>query len=114
MAEDPTTRRNLDPAMLDRLDYMIAAFKKRGIYVNVNLHVARHLDARDGFVDEGPGMNKGVDNFIPGMIELQKEYARKLLGRVNPYTSAAYADEPCIAVVEINVTVLRTTSCRPC
>ncbi len=102
VAEDPATRRNLDPAMLDRLDYLIAAFKKRGIYVNVNLHVARQLDARDGFVDGGPGMNKGVDNFIPGMIELQKEYARKLLGRVNPYTSAAYADEPCIAVVEIN------------
>lgn len=30
VAEDPTTRRNLDPAMLDRLDYLIAAFKKRG------------------------------------------------------------------------------------
>ncbi len=102
VADDPNTKRNLDPVMLDRFDYLIAALKKRGIYVNVNLHVARQLDARDGFVDGGPGMNKGVDNFIPGMIELQKEYARKLLGRVNPYTKVAYADEPCIAVVEIN------------
>ncbi len=26
---------------------MIAQFKKKGIYVNINLHVARKLDERD-------------------------------------------------------------------
>lgn len=31
-------------AQLDKLDCMTAAFKKRGIYVNMNLHVGRTLD----------------------------------------------------------------------
>lgn len=104
IADDPTTQRNLDPAQLDRLDYMIAAFKKRGIYVNINLHVARSLDERDGFPakNQRPGLDKGIDNFEPRMIELQKEYARKLLTHVNPYTGLAYTDDPCVAMVEIN------------
>lgn len=36
LADDTSTQRNLDPTQLDKLDYMIAAFKKRGIYVDVN------------------------------------------------------------------------------
>jgi hypothetical protein len=36
------------------------------------------------------------------MIELQKEYARKLLTHVNPYTGMAYRDDPCVALVELN------------
>ena len=104
IAEDPTTQRNLDPGQLDRLDYMIAAFKKRGIYVNINLHVARTWDERDGFsdTDRRPWADKGLDNFEPRMIELQKEYARKLLAHVNPYTGTAYTSDPCVAMVELN------------
>ena len=104
IADDPTTLRNLDPQQVDRMDYMIAAFKKRGIYVDVNLHVARMWDERDGFPKEGgrPGMDKGLDNFEPRMIELQKEYARKLLTHVNPYTGLAYANDPCVAMIELN------------
>ena len=104
IADDPTTQRNLDPRQLDRLDYMIAAFKKRGIYVNINLHVARTWDERDGFTDADrrPWADKGLDNFEPRMIELQKEYARKLLAHVNPYTGTAYTSDPCVAMVELN------------
>ena len=36
------------------------------------------------------------------MIALQKEYARDLLTHVNPYTKAAYTDEPAVAFIEIN------------
>lgn len=101
---DPKTQRNLDPAQMDRLDYMIAQFKKRGIYVDINLHVARKLDERDGFtgIDQRPALDKGVDNFEPRMIELQKEYAKKLLTHINPYTGLAYREEPSVAMVEIN------------
>lgn len=104
IADDPATQRKLDPKQLDRFDYMIAAFKKRGIYVNINLHVARFWDERDGFPaqDKRPWADKGLDNFDPRMIELQKEYARKLLTHVNPYTGLAYTDDPCVAMVEIN------------
>ena len=103
LADDTHTQRNLDPKQLEKLDYLIAAFKKRGIYVNINLHVGRTLDARDGFENtEGlPWANKGIGQFVPGMIELQKEYAQKLLTHVNPYTGNAYTDEPSVAMIEI-------------
>ena len=104
LADDPATQRNFDPGQVEKLDYMIAAFKKRGIYVNINLHVGRTWDERDGFPpkDQQPWADKGLDNFEPRMIELQKEYARKLLMHVNPYTGLAYTDDPCVAMVEIN------------
>jgi hypothetical protein len=104
LADDTKTQRNLDPKQLDKLDYMVAAFKKRGIYVNINLHVGRTLDERDGFENSHglPRMNKGVGQFVPRMIELQKEYAQKLLTHVNAYTGRAYTDEPCVAMVEIS------------
>lgn len=104
IAPDATTQRNLDAQQLDRLDYLIAAFKKRGIYVNINLHVARWWDDRDGFPHKNkrPKFDKGLDNFEPRMIELQKEYARKLLTHVNPYTKLSYANEPAVAMLEIN------------
>ncbi len=104
LADDTQTQRNLDPKQLEKLDYMIAAFKKRGIYVDVNLHVGRTLDERDGFENAKglPWANKGVGQFVPRMIDLQKEYAKKLLTHVNPYTGNAYTDEPCVAMIEIS------------
>ncbi|MGV8135228.1 MAG: cellulase family glycosylhydrolase [Mangrovibacterium sp.] len=104
IANDIATQRNLDSTQVERLDYMIAVFKKRGIYVNINLHVARFWDERDGFTgkDKRPWADKGLDNFEPRMIELQKEYARKLLTHVNPYTGLAYTEDPCVAMIEIN------------
>lgn len=94
----------IDPEKLERLDYLIYCLKQKGIYVNINLHVSRAFKEIDGFVDASrlPTHNKGVDNFEPKMIELQKKYAKDLLQHVNPHTGLSYADDPCVAVVEIN------------
>ena len=102
LTEDFRTRRQLDAGQLDRLDYLVAQFKKRGIYVNVNLHVARTLDARDGFAPGTPWANKGVDQFDPRIIAEEKAYAKALLARVNPYTKMSYLEDPVVAVVELN------------
>ena len=104
LADDAQTQRNLDPKQLEKLDYLIAAFKKRGIYVDINLHVGRTLDERDGFpnIKELSWANKSIGQFEPRMIELQKEYAQKLLTHVNPYTGNAYTDEPSVAMIEIS------------
>ena len=102
LTEDFRTRRELDRDRLDRLDYLVAEFKKRGIYVNVNLHVARTLDARDGFAPGTPWANKGADQFDPRIIAEEKAYAKALLARVNPYTKMSYLDDPVVAVVELN------------
>ena len=102
IADDFRTRRRLDAERRDRQDYLVAQFKRRGIYVDVNLHVARTLDARDGFPGGNPWANKGVDQFDPRVIELEKEYARDLLDHVNPYTGMSYLKDPVVAIVELN------------
>ena len=100
--DDTKTQRKLSPQQLDKLDYMIAAFKKVGVYVNINLHVGRTLDERDGLPGGSPWANKTVGQFMPRMVELQKEYARDLLTHVNRYTGNAYTDEPAVAMIEIS------------
>lgn len=94
----------IDPDQLKRLDYLIFQLKQNGIYTNLNLHVSRKFGEPEGFADEAerPNYDKGLDNFEPRMIELQKKYARDLLTHVNPYTGLAYTEDPAIAFVEIN------------
>jgi hypothetical protein len=94
----------LDPTKLEQLDYLIYQLKQHGIYVDINLHVSRSFGAAEGFTGQlqRPIFEKGLDNFEPRMIELQKEYARDLLTHINPYTTSAYTHEPAVAMVEIN------------
>jgi hypothetical protein len=94
--------RSFDPQQLDRLDFEIAEFKKRGIYVDLNLNVGRSYKAGDGVQDfDKIQWGKGLTLYDPRLIELEKEYAQRLLTHVNPYTRTAYRDEPAIAIVEI-------------
>ena len=94
----------LSEEKLDQLDYFIYQLKQHGIYVNINLHVSRHFGDKEGFVNQElrPKFDKGLDNFEPRMIELQKKYAKDLLTHVNPYTKRPYTDEPAVAMIEIN------------
>ncbi len=87
-AADPNVFVPFAPEQVDRQDYLIAALKKRGVYVNINLHIAR--------------FPKGLSFFEPHIIASEKEYAKRLLTRVNPYTHLAYTEDPCVAVMEIN------------
>ena len=102
LADDPATNRRLDPERRDRMDFLVAEFKKRGIYIDMNLHVARTLDERDGVAPGTEWANKGVDQFDTRIIELEREYARDLLCHVNPYTGMSYIEDPVVAVVELN------------
>ena len=99
-------RQHISAAQLDKLDYLIAAFKRNGVYININLHVSRQFSEADGFpasVDQiSTSFDKRVDEFDRRMIELQKKYAHDLLTHVNPYTGMSYAEDPAVAVVEIN------------
>ncbi len=92
-----------DKDNLEKLDYLISQFKKHGIYVNLNLHVTRQWGSEDGFPDTDKIHQEGkiVSYFEPKAIELQKKYARQLLGHKNPYLNARYADDPVLALVEI-------------
>ncbi|MCI0723783.1 MAG: hypothetical protein L0338_33215, partial [Acidobacteria bacterium] len=94
--------REFDPQQLDRLDFFIAELKKRGIYVNLNLNVGRSYKAGDGVQDyDKIRWAKGLTLYDPRLIELQKEYARKILTHHNPYTKSEYRNDPTVAIVEL-------------
>ena len=99
------TSRELDPQVLDRLDYFIAQLTKHGIYVNLNLLVSRTFFARDGLPASietlGWKDQHRLGFFDAKLLELQKEYARRLLLHRNPYTKRTYAEDPAVAMVEI-------------
>ena len=101
IADGPTSR-VLDPQALERLDYWYSELKKRGIYVNFNLNVGRIFKPGDGVPDvELIGNAKAFTYFGPELVALQKEYARQLLGHLNPYTGLRYADDPATVIVEV-------------
>jgi len=89
---------------LERLDYWIARLKERGIYVYLDLLDYRTFSEAEG-VDNAAALGRGAKPyavFAPRLIELQQEYARKLLREhVNPYTGLAYADDPALALLEL-------------
>ena len=93
----------LSPQQMDKLDYLIYQLKIRGIYIDMNLLVARHFTQADGVKNAAQlGMAaKPASMFDPKLIELQKQYAKDLLTHYNPYTKLKYCDDPAIALVEI-------------
>jgi hypothetical protein len=98
-----TTTRVLNPATLDRMEFLIADMKRQGIYTNMNLNVGRTFTRGDGVAgaDSIPDFGKGVTIFDPQLIDLQKEYAKQLLNHVSPYTQKTLAEDPSVAMVEI-------------
>ena len=93
----------IEPVQLEKFDYLFHQLKQRGIYVYMQLNIARKFGKESGFenADQLPWYNNGIDNIEPRMIALQKKYVRDLLGHVNPYTGLAYKDEPAIAMFEL-------------
>ncbi len=93
--------RTIEPEALDRLDFFINELAARGIYVNINLHVGRAHSEYIGLPPTNRDYDKIAGIFTPALIDAQKEYARELLGHVNPYRGVSYADDPAVAFVEI-------------
>lgn len=89
---------------LDRWDYIISEFKKRGIYVQpLILAYGLHSNSPKEYSET----LKNSDRHKL-MMYLGNEYERTrfrygaetLLNHVNPYTGLAWKDDPCIALVE--------------
>ena len=80
----------IDEAQFVKLDYLAAQFKKRGIYVNVNLHVARLM----AYLLEGKSSLKEATWFSRQLIESEKRWARDFLGHFNPHTGMSWAADP--------------------
>ena len=87
---------------LDKFDFFVSELKKRGIYTNLNLNVFRRFKKGDDVRDpDRLGLGKSATYFNPRLIELQEDYARKLLTHRNPYTENEYRHEPAVFCVEM-------------
>lgn len=99
--ESGTTRR-FHPVGLDRFDYFAAQLKSRGIYLHIDLLVARVFLPGDGVDAPMASCAKRYAMYNEKLIALQKEYAKALLTHVNPYTGLALIDDPAVMTVQIN------------
>jgi hypothetical protein len=88
------------PEKLDQLDYLLAAFFKRGIYVTTDLFVSRPVDISQ-FVPDLGSARKDQMNGYKALVPINEKawenwtaFSRNLLNHVNPYTERAYKDEP--------------------
>lgn len=95
-------KKELDPVQLEKLDWLIYQLKIHGIYSNLNTHVSFTYPGVDYKNIEEFNFGKTIDQFYPPYIEMQKNYATKLLTHRNPYTGTTYSEEPAIAFVEVN------------
>lgn len=116
--------RDLDPVALDRYDYLNAALRKQGIYLQLSIGSSRsYLPGDVAVMDSTP---EDQEAWKAAMVELRKmdwlknidlfkalavideraarineEFAVKLLGHVNPYTGQTYAQDPQVITWEV-------------
>jgi len=92
----------LNPVSMKRMRGFLDALKAEGVYVNLNLHIG-YVFRPD--VDKVPALPEGekmpqhskpLHIFYPRMVDLQAEYARKLIAALN------LKDDPVLAMVELD------------
>lgn len=95
--------REFDADQLDRFDFFMSELIKRGIYIDLNMHVGRKVLTEEGYPRASflPEKDKGVNYFDEKLISAHQDFARQILQHVNPYTGRAYADEPGVCAVEV-------------
>ena len=84
---------------LDKLDYLVYALKKRGLYLTTDLFVSRPVkDAETGLANGGADF-KAALLVSPAAMDNWKTFSKNLLTHVNPYTKIAYKDEPALGFI---------------
>jgi len=92
-----------DAESMDRLDYLIYALKKQGIYCYMDMFTYRRFKTDEGVVNAHTlgDAGKPYDCFDKRMIELQKKLAYDIWNHFNPYTQLKYKDDPVFVMAEI-------------
>ncbi len=106
--DELNTNGKIDPQKLDQYDWWFAELKKNGIYTDwsVFYHWTITRDTGYPLFDELDGSGNvrdtyGVITAAPALWELRNKVVVELLNHKNPYTGLRYADDPALAVVEM-------------
>jgi hypothetical protein len=89
----------LDPAALDKIDYLFHCLKEKGIYISIDLYTIRRL--KRGEIPELPEAEvyqefKGLVPLLDSAMANWKEFSRNLLSHRNPYTGLTWAEDPAL------------------
>ena len=92
-----------NPEALDRLDRFSAALGEAGIFQYLELVTQHHFRVTDGVNKPAdvPGGHKWVANFEDDWELAEQRWAMAVWGRTNPYTGLRYADDPHVAMIEL-------------
>ncbi len=89
---------------LDRLDYLMAALERRGIYLTTDLYVNRDVRAAEIF----PGATGRTGYRLKHLIHVSdralanwKAFSRRLLAHINPYTGLSWGTDPALAWISL-------------
>ena len=90
---------------MDRLDYLLAKFYEKGVYVTTDLFTCRPVAWRAIGIDRDGRVDQQVyKNLIPvheGAYQNWATFAKNLLTHMNPYTGRAYKDEPGLPLISL-------------
>lgn len=94
-----------DRERLDRLDFLIAELKKRGVYVTMDLFMLRDLEKGElsEFPDRAITFSE-MKALLFVSAEARRNYRRfaaNLLNHVNPYTGLAWKDDPVFVSISL-------------
>ena len=95
----------INPDNLDRLEYLIAQLKKRGIYLTTDLFACRQFRPGDNVehLRNYKGMEERVAvQFNDDAFESWKEFCRNWLLHRNPYTGMTLAEDPALIFVNLS------------
>ena len=109
-----STNGKVDPKKLDAYDRWFAELKKAGIYSNWGLFYHFPISASDGydpalfaelpeFGEKGSGLRDvyGFISISEDLWKIRNKVMLQLLNHKNPYTGIRYAEDPALAVVEM-------------
>ena len=102
-----TKKRTLNEEGIDRFDYFFAQLKKRGIYANINLLTGRTFSQSDNLPAEVEQISEWkaqheLAAWNAQALQAQKDYAKLIFHHKNPYTGLTYAQDPAVAIFEVN------------
>lgn len=99
----------IDPAKLERLDYLFSALKQRGIYISIDLYSTRGFSVTEiaSFGLSGtaisPNTFKALIPLDEQAYESWRRYTEALLTHVNPHTGLTWGDDPAlISICPVN------------
>lgn len=95
---------DFDERFMNNFCYLLSKLKEKGIYYMIDLNVNRPAFAKDNIADYKSvkvGLRE-IAFFDERAIELQLNYAEKLLGWYNPYTGMTIGTDPSLVFVDYN------------